>query len=120
MSPSKHLALAWRSTGAPPTETPSGDQLEDPVIRIADGAILEKHAGEFWQFPSGGGVNRLQEWGTWSSKSRWMIRMLDERWDTSMVNVFAFDADDNLTGPFDLLNVMKPALRARAWLQMRH
>jgi hypothetical protein len=87
---------------------------------IADGAILEKHAGEFWQFPSGGGVNRLQEWVTWSSKSRWMIRMLDERWDTSMVNVFAFDADDNLTGPFDLLNVTKPALRARAWLQMRH
>jgi len=109
ISPSKRFALAWRSTGAAPSEQPLGD-LEDLVIRLADGAVLEKHPGEYWATVDDGYVNRIQEWGSWSSNSRWLIRTLDERWDSSMVDVFVFDTGGNLTGPFNLLGVMKPAL----------
>jgi hypothetical protein len=111
-SPSKRLALAWRSPSSPPTDVPQ-NKVKDLVIRIDDGAILAEQDGQFWELPSGGRVNRLQEWASWSPNSRLMIRMLDERFDTSMIDLFVFDANDTLTGPFSLLKVMEPAVRAR-------
>ena len=41
LSPSKRLALAWRSPKGAPTEVPSGD-TEILVVRVADGAIRRK------------------------------------------------------------------------------
>src|SRR5262245_2778149 len=38
ISPSKHLAFAWRSPGRPPTEGPDNDAVERLLIRVSDGA----------------------------------------------------------------------------------
>jgi hypothetical protein len=116
VSPSKRLALAWRSTSHPPTERPSlydPKDLEDLVVRLGDGAILARHEGEYWSIPDGGHANRLTEQAVWSPDSRLMIATLEERFDTSMVDLYGFDAHDKLTGPFNLLGIMEPALRSR-------
>ena len=114
ISPSRRLALAWRSTGTPPTEQPSEDgDLDNLVIRIGDGAILAKQDGEYWSTPEGGHVNRLMEHAAWSPDSRLMIETFQQRFNTSMVDVYAFDAHDKLAGPFNLLHIMEPALQAR-------
>jgi hypothetical protein len=47
LSPSKRLALAWRSAKGPPTEDPVGE-TEIIVVRIADGAILAASKGMYW------------------------------------------------------------------------
>jgi hypothetical protein len=112
ISPSKRLALAWRSTGDPPTQEPSQGDLEDLVIRIGDGAILAKQEGEYWDTGQRH-VNRLTESAVWSPNSRLMIKTFDQRFNTSIVDVFAFDADDKVIGPLNLLKIMEPALHAR-------
>jgi hypothetical protein len=113
ISPSKRLALAWRSTADPPTQEPSDGNLEDLVIRIGDGAILAKQEGEYWATAQGGHVNRLIESAIWSPNSRLMIKTFDQRFNTSIVDLYAFDANDQVMGPLDLLKIMEPALQAR-------
>jgi hypothetical protein len=41
-SPSRQIALAWRTPEAPPTEQPDWDKIELLVLRVADGAILSR------------------------------------------------------------------------------
>jgi hypothetical protein len=111
VSPSRRFALAWRSTGSLPTEMPSGD-LEDLVIRIRDGAILATEEGEYWHTPEGGHANRVDEFAIWSPDSRLMIKTFNTRFDTSTVDLYAFDANDKLGGPFNLRKTMEEALHA--------
>ena len=47
-SPSKAYAFAWRSTKTPPTEVPDEENLESVLIRLADGMVLTKTRGEYW------------------------------------------------------------------------
>jgi hypothetical protein len=112
MSPSKHLALAWRATGSPPTEPPADDDLEDIVIRPHDGTIIARRKGEYWETPDGAHVNRLMEAAAWSPDSRLMIRTFEQRFNTSAIDLYAFDQDDKVTGPIDLLKILDPALHA--------
>src|SRR6202042_2599135 len=50
ISPSKRLAFAWRLADRPPTDRPAeGDpNLENLIIRIADGAVLARSHGSYW------------------------------------------------------------------------
>jgi hypothetical protein len=41
-SPSRQIALAWRTPEAPPTEQPNWDKIELLVLRAADGAVLAR------------------------------------------------------------------------------
>jgi hypothetical protein len=48
-SPSRRLALAWRSTSSPPTEPADGDDdLELLLIRLKDGAVLSRRKTDYW------------------------------------------------------------------------
>ena len=109
LSPSKRLALAWRSTKGPPTEEP-GDDPEILVVRIADGAILAASKGMYWNTGEMR-ANRLEEIATWSPNSRLLIRSFNSRFSTDNVDLYAFGANDEATGPFDLLKVIDPAVR---------
>src|SRR5215510_6123734 len=104
LSPSKRLALAWRSLAGPPTEEPNDDP-EILVVRLADGAILAASKGMYWNTGEAR-ANRLEELATWSP-----ISSFSSRFSTDNVDFYAFGANDEATGPFDLLKVMDPAVR---------
>jgi hypothetical protein len=108
-SPSKHLALAWHSTGNPPTEEPRNGDLELLVIRLKDGAVLSRRRTEYWETVGGARVNRLEETATWSPDSHWMVNTFEERFDTPTVDLYAFGGNDQVTGPFDLHEMMERA-----------
>ena len=111
LSPSKRLALAWRSPDGPPTEQPD-DDTEILVVRLADGAILAKTKGSYWDTGESH-VNRLEELAAWSPNSRFLIRSFNSRFSTDNIDLYAFGANDEVTGPFDLLKAIEPAVTAR-------
>jgi hypothetical protein len=112
VSPSKRLALAWRSTNYPPTKSAEDDDsLELLLIRLKDGAVLSRRKTDYWD-TGDTHVNRLYETATWSPDSRWMINTTEERYNTSTVDLYAFGDADRPTGPFDLLKIMESAARA--------
>jgi hypothetical protein len=115
LSPSKRLALAWRTPDAPPTEEPDDDKIELLVLRVADGAVLSRGKTEYWDTGEGGEghVNRLEELAYWSPNSRLMIRSFNSRYSTDNVELYAFNPDDKVTGPLDLLKILDPATRAK-------
>jgi hypothetical protein len=102
ISPSKRLALAWRATGAPPTDQPGDydDDIEVLIVRLADGGTGDTH------------VNHVSEFATWSPDSRFVIDSLDGRYETDSADVYALAAGDAVSGPFDLLHVLDPAICA--------
>jgi|SRR5579864_1526376 len=113
MSPSKRLALAWRSIDNPPTESAEGDDnLELLLIRLKDGAVLSRRMTYYWDTGETH-VNRLYETATWSPDSQWMINTTQERFNSSTVDLYAFGDADRATGPFDLLKIMEGAARAQ-------
>lgn len=111
VSPSKKLALAWRSLEAPPTEQPPGE-VELLVIRLEDGGILSKTGTEYWDTGEMH-ANRLQEKAFWSPDSKWLIREFSSRYSSDIVELYAIGKGDIVSGPFDLLKLVEPALRAR-------
>jgi hypothetical protein len=113
LSPSKRLALAWRSTDYPPTEPAEGDDsLELLLIRLKDGAVLSRRKTDYWD-TGDTHVNRLYETATWSPDSRLMINTTQERYYSSAVDLYTFRDADRATGPFDLLKIMEGAARAQ-------
>jgi hypothetical protein len=114
ISPSKRLALAWRDTGAPPTEQPGEDDpdIELLILRIKDGAILWKDKGAYWD-TGDTHINNVFEKATWSPDSRLLIETFDSRYSSDAMNAFAFGANDAVTGPFDLRKGLDGAVRAR-------
>jgi hypothetical protein len=115
-SPSKRLALAWRTPDAPPTKEPDDDKIELLVLRLADGAILSRSKTAYWDTGEMH-VNRLEELASWSPSSRLLIRTFNSRFSTDNVEIYAFGADDAVTGPLDLLKIIGPAVRARLKLR---
>lgn len=112
LSPSGRLALAWRTPEAPPTVQPDWDKIELLVLRVADGAILSRGKTEYWDTGEGH-VNRFEEFAYWSPDSRLMLRSYHTRYSTDVVELYAFGADDALTGPLDLRQILDAAVRAR-------
>jgi hypothetical protein len=113
VSPSKRLALAWRSTNYPPTESAEDDDsLELLLIRLKDGVVLSRRKTDYWDTGETH-VNRLYETATWSPDSRLMINTTQERYNTSTVDLYAFGDAGTPTGPFDLLKIMEGAARAQ-------
>jgi hypothetical protein len=112
LSPSGRLALAWRTPDGPPTEQPDEDKIELVVVRIADGAILSRGKTDYWDTGESH-VNRLEELAYWSPDSRMMVRTFHSRFSTDNVEIYAFGADDAVSGPFDLRKILEPAARAQ-------
>jgi hypothetical protein len=110
VSPSRRLALAWRAPGSAPTELPDdGDDIERLVIRLADGAVLARSKGAYWDTGETH-VNRLQEHAAWSPDSRLMVESFDSRFSTDLVELHAIGADDTASSRLDLLKIMQAAV----------
>jgi hypothetical protein len=110
-SPSRRLALAWRTPGGPPTEEPDTDDLELLLIRLADGAILSKQKGAVWDTGEAHS-NRQSEKATWSPDSRLMVETYETRFSTDGLTAYALGADDKAS-TLDLIKIMEPAVRAQ-------
>jgi hypothetical protein len=113
ISPSKRLALAWRATGAPPTEHPddNASNLELIIVRINNGAILWKAKGVYWD-TGDTHINNIFEEAIWSPDARLLIETFKSRYASDAVKVYAIGQDDTVMGPFDLFKVLDPAIRA--------
>jgi len=112
-SPSNRLALAWRLTSsAPGYQLHEGNpDLESLIVRIADGAILAKSQGTYWNM--GDRYAKAQYLtAAWSPDSHLLIRMAGKGDAPHSAELFAFAQDDGVTGPFDPVKVLDPAVRA--------
>jgi hypothetical protein len=112
VSPSKRLALAWRSPSSPPTEDPDTDDLELLLIRLSDGVVLSKSKGAYWNTGEAHS-NRIYEKAAWSPDSHLVVETYDTRFSTDGLTVTAIGPDDRPTAPLDLLKVMEPPVRAQ-------
>jgi hypothetical protein len=111
ISPSKRLAFAWRLTDRPPGAIPAADDphLENFVIRIADGAVLAKSHGAYWDLSTK--IAKAYLMTVWSADSSLLVKV-EQRAEFRSAEVFAFDPDDAAIGPFDLAPVIKSAVLA--------
>jgi hypothetical protein len=115
ISPSQRFAVAWRSTKADPLDAESasnGYDLEDMVIRLADGAVLARTEGSYFEIGPMQ-ANRAAQTGSWSPDSHYLVETVEDRWSTNRFDLYAIEAGDTLIGPIDLLKIVLPAARAR-------
>jgi hypothetical protein len=111
-SPSGRLAFGWRLTDRPPTVVPEENDpnLENIVVRIGDGAILAKSHGSYWDL--GTKIARAHVSAAWSPDSHLALKV-EQRVGFAAAELFAFLDDDTAIGPFELVDLLKPALLAK-------
>jgi hypothetical protein len=109
ISPSRRLAIAWRSPSHPPTDDPTGDAIESVLIRLSDGTVLWSTDGDYWD-TGAGKVNHIEEAAAWSSNSRFAVETADFRWYTRQLRLDAVGADDK-PRILDLKPIIEPAVR---------
>lgn len=112
ISPSRRLALAWRSPSGPPTEQPDEDDIELLLMRLSDGAVLSRQKGAYWDTGESH-ANRLYAAAFWSPDSRLMVETYETRFSTDGMTVYAIGPDDKASAPLDLLKIFEPTVRAR-------
>ncbi len=119
ISPSKKLALAWRSKTGPPTEQPDDDDIELLLIRLSDGAVLASHGGAFWDTGEMH-ANRRTETAAWSPDSRLVVEHYDSRFSTDSMTVYAIAPGEQASVTLDLIKVIEPAVRAELRRRVRN
>jgi hypothetical protein len=109
ISQSKRLALAWRSPGLPMEEPPYGRAIESLLIRLADGAVLSRTEGDYWNI---GPMHphHLEQSVSWSANSRFLVEIVDMRWWTHNLRLYAIGTDDSVR-VVDLKAIVEPAVR---------
>jgi hypothetical protein len=113
ISPSHRLALAWRLTDRPPTTPPDENDpaLENLIVHITDGAVLAKLLDRYWD--TGDRYAKGQYlFAAWSPDSRLLVRIAGVHDATDSADLFAFEEDRIVGGPFDLIKVFDPAVRS--------
>jgi hypothetical protein len=113
-SPSHQFALAWRLTSKPPISPPSDSDpdLENLIIRISDGAILAKSHGFYWDLGDRYAPRQYLR-AAWSPNSRLLIRTAGRIGVPDTAELFTFTDDNSVMGPFDLVSVFDPVVRAQ-------
>lgn len=112
LSPSKRLAFAWRNANEPPTTRPEENDpnLQNFVVRLDDGAVLARSHGAYWDL--GTKIAKAYLMSAWSPDSHLLIKV-EQRADSASAELFSFGENDAAIGPFDLVNVVKPAVMAK-------
>lgn len=111
-SPSKKIALAWRTPEGPPTEEPDDEKIELLVIRPEDGKILAKGNTAYWDTGEMH-ANRRSENAFWSPDSKWLVAEFSTRFSSDVLELFALDGSETAQGPLDIMKVIDPAVRAK-------
>ena len=111
-SPSGKFALAWRSAQGLPRgdKAPSGE-IENVLIRLADGAPLAKLGGVFWATGEMR-ANRYDVIAAWSPDSGAVIEVSSDRWDTYSLGWYRLDGGDK-AATLDMRALVEPALKAK-------
>ena len=111
VSPSRRFAFGWRSMSSAPLDLSAEEHydLGNVLLRLSDGAILWETPGEFWD-TGGPHVNRYEQTAAWSPDSRFVVEMLDYRWQTLELHLFAIGANDKIL-VLDLKTAIEPAVR---------
>jgi len=112
ISPLKRVAFAWRLANGPPTDRPEdGDpNLENLIIRIADGAVLAKSHGTYWDLSTK--IAKAYLITAWSPDSRLLVKV-EQRAGFASAELFSFSQDDSAIGPFELVKLIAPAVLAQ-------
>jgi hypothetical protein len=112
ISPSKRLAFAWRLTDRPPPDIPrpKDPNLQNFIVRIADGTIVAKSYGSYWDLSTK--IAKAYLFTAWSSDSRLLVKVQQSA-ESSSAEFFSFAEDGSAAGPFELVNVIKPAMLAK-------
>jgi hypothetical protein len=84
--------------------------LENVVVRIGDGAILAQSHGAYWDL--GTKIAKARVAAAWSPDSRIAVKV-EQREESASAELFAFSDDDTAIGPFELADLLKPALLAK-------
>src|ERR1044071_9288592 len=69
-SPSGKLAIAWRSRTASSDDVPDTENVENHLVRLADGKILSLVVGRTWSTGTAR-ANHVTQTVAWSPDSRW-------------------------------------------------
>jgi hypothetical protein len=112
ISPSKRLAFAWRLANRPPTDRPEeGDpNLENLIVRIADGAVLARSHGSYWDLSTK--IAKAYLITAWSPDSGLLVKV-EQRAGFASAELFSFLQDASAIGPFELVKLIKPAILAQ-------
>jgi hypothetical protein len=113
ISPSKRLALAWRTAKRPPTQEPGNEPVESVLIRLSDGAVLDSAPGKFWGIESKRAKD-YEQLATWSANSRLMVKQLYFGSKTVELHLYSLGADDKPAATLDI----KPIVEASARKQL--
>jgi hypothetical protein len=110
ISPSKRLAFAWREPGKSPTEEPDIYQVESVLIQLHDGRALAISPGDYWN-TGAVRVNRYDFHAIWSPDSKYVIELLDFRWSTETLRLYALGGEDLPLLSLDLKPIIELAVR---------
>jgi hypothetical protein len=112
ISPSKRLAFAWRLANRPPTDRPDENDpnLENIIVRIADGAVLAKSHGSYWDLSTK--IAKAFLFTAWSPDSRLLVKV-EQRAGFASAELFSFLQDDSTIGPFELVKIIEPVMLAQ-------
>ena len=111
VSPSRQYAFAWRTSEGLPKGDDIPDEVENLLIRVADGAVLTRLGGRYWATGQMR-ANRYDLVAGWSPDNRAVIEVANSRWDSDS---FAYYRIDGATAAkLDLLAPVKPAVFAKA------
>jgi hypothetical protein len=109
-SPSKDYAFAWRTAQGLPSVSDTPNDVENVLIRVADGAVLARLGGTYWETGEMR-ANRHELIAAWSPDSQAVIEVANSRWDSDS---FAYYRIDGATATrLDLRALVEPVMMAR-------
>jgi hypothetical protein len=89
-SPSGKIAIGWRAKGAITAEFPEPDEVENHLVRLADGQALGLVVGHSWANGKGR-ANHVYRTVAWSPDSRWLIVGDGGKWALEAVALYSID-----------------------------
>ena len=101
----------WRSSEglSSGNDFPPGE-VENVLIRLADGAVLAKLGGTYWDTGQMH-ANRYDLMAAWSPDSRSVIEVANSRWDTDSLVYYLLE--DATATTLDLRALVEPAMKAK-------
>ena len=113
MSPDKRFAFGWRQkAGKPaPENYPDPQDVENVLVRLADGAVLASLGGKGWNL---GAVHAslYESYASWSPDSRVVVETASDKRETYALTYVALDGGDK-AATLDLLSLVLRAATAR-------
>jgi hypothetical protein len=109
ISLSKRLAFAWRLTNRPPDSTPTANDpdLENVILRLADGTIIAKSHGAYWDLSTK--IAKAYLFAAWSPNSQFLLK-IEQRDYYAIAELFSFADDDAALGPIDLTKIIQSTM----------